>query len=201
LVGRVLPAVCSVLRRWWKLKVPNSYKEAVWRLTLDAFPTAARMNISNAACVACGHVVPDVAHHFWSCPVAVAVRAEAEQQLAAFGMPPHGGRLACSDIWMGCLPHARVRRFVWDLVCLAVVHAMEIGRSAAWAVSMEGAASQDIVRAVATKAAVAALWSALSDFAAVVKVSPGVRSQLIIHPFISWHVIVQRGTGLRVVRR
>ena len=78
---------------------------------------------------------------------------------------------------------------------------MEIGRSAAWAVSLRGAAGQDVVCTVATKAAIAALWSALSDFAAVVRVSPGVRSQLVTHPFISWHVIVQRGNGLRVVRR
>jgi hypothetical protein len=133
--------------------------------------------------------------------VAIAVRAEIESQLAAFGMSPHGGRLACSDVWLGCLPHAHVHRFVWDLVCLAVVHAWEIGRSAAWAVSLQGAVGQDIVRTVASKAAVAALWSALSDFAAVVKVPRGVRSRLIAHPFISWHVVVQRGTGLRVVRR
>jgi hypothetical protein len=199
--GRVLPPVCSVLRRWWKLKVPNSYKEAAWRLALDAFPTAARMSLTNAACVACGHAVPDVAHHFWSCPVAVAVRAEVEHQLIAFGVPPHGGRLACSDVWLACLPHARIHRFVWDLVCLAIIHAMEIGRSAAWAVSLRGEAGQDVVRTVATKAAVAAFWSALSDLAAVVKVAPGVRSYLITHPFISWHVIVRRGNGLRVVHR
>lgn len=159
------------------------------------------MGITNAACVACGHAVPDVAHHFWSCPVAVAVRTEVEQQLTAFGMAPHGGRLACSDIWLGCLPHVRLHRFVWDLVCMAVVHAMEIGRSAAWAVSMQGAAGQDVVRAIAAKAAIAALWSALSDFAAVVRVSHGIRSLLITHPFLSWHVVVLRGNGLRVVRR
>ena len=74
------PAVCSVLKRWWKLKVPNTYKETAWRLTLDAFPTAARLQLPSAACVACGAAVPDVGHHFWQCTVAVAVRTELEQQ-------------------------------------------------------------------------------------------------------------------------
>lgn len=199
--GRQLPPVRVVLRRWWKLKVANSYKETAWRLTLDAFPTAARMNITNAVCVACGHAVPDVAHHFWACPVAVVVRSEVEHQLVAFGMQPHGGKVACSDVWLGCVPHARVDRFVWDLVCLAAIHAMEIGRSAAWAVSAGGATSQDIVRTVATKAAVAAFWSALADFAATVKVPDRTRVRMVTQPFISWHVVVIRGSGLRVVRR
>jgi hypothetical protein len=50
--GGPLPSVPEVLARWWKLRVPNFYKEAAWRLTLDAFPTAARMH-NGGCCVAC----------------------------------------------------------------------------------------------------------------------------------------------------
>jgi hypothetical protein len=63
-----LPTVQSVLSRWWRLRVANTYKEAAWRLTLDAFPTAQRMH-SNTPCAACGALGPGVTHHFWSCPV------------------------------------------------------------------------------------------------------------------------------------
>jgi hypothetical protein len=193
------PEVCAVLRRWWKLKVPNTYKETAWRLTLNAFPTAARMRLSSA-CVACGTAAPDVGHHFWQCTVAVAVRTEIEQQLVAAGMRPRGGRVACSAVWLGRLPHVRMHRFVWDLVCLAAIHAMNVGRSAAWAVS-RGVEAAALVDSVAAKAAKAAFWDALADFAATAHVPTWARqAALTMQPFIAWHVVVQQGTGLRVVR-
>jgi len=71
-----LPHVCRVLSRWWRLRVPNLYKESAWRVTLDAFPTACRMGLLQSPCVACGVLGPDVGHHFWSCEVAQAVRQE-----------------------------------------------------------------------------------------------------------------------------
>lgn len=195
------PEVCSVLKRWWKLKVPNTYKETAWRLTLNAFPTAARMQLQSAACVACGAAVPDAGHHFWQCTVAVAIRSEIEHQLTAAGMVPNGGRVACSAVWLGRLPHARMHRFVWDMVCLAAIHAMNIGRCAAWSVS-RGVPAADVVSAVAIKAAKAAFWSALADFAATAQVPDWARTaNLTQQPFIAWHVVLQRGTGLRVVRR
>jgi hypothetical protein len=60
----------------------------------------------------------------------------------------------------------------------------------------------DVVNAVAVKAAKAAFWSALAEFAAVVQVPDWARTaDLTQQPFISWHVVLQQGTGLRVVRR
>ena len=181
--------------------MPNTYKETAWRLTLNAFPTAARMQLQSAACVACGAAVPDAGHHFWQCTVAVAIRSEIEHQLTAAGMAPNGGRVACSAVWLGRLPHARMHRFVWDMVCLAAIHAMNIGRCAAWSVS-RGVPAADVVSAVAIKAAKAAFWSALADFAATTQVPDWARTaNLTQQPFIAWHVVLQRGTGLRVVRR
>ena len=194
------PEVCSVLKRWWKLKVPNTYKETAWRLALDAFPTAARMQLPSAACVACGAAVPDVGHHFWQCTVAVAIRTELEQQLVAAGMAPNGGRIACSAVWVGCLPHVRMHRFVWDLVCLAAIHAFNVGRSAAWAVS-RGVEAAAVVDSVAVKAAKAAFWDALAEFAATVHVPDWAQTaDLTLQPFLAWHVVLQQGNGLRVVR-
>jgi hypothetical protein len=40
-----LPVVAGVLDRWWSVKVANTYKEAAWKLALDALPTAARMSV------------------------------------------------------------------------------------------------------------------------------------------------------------
>jgi hypothetical protein len=66
--GGPLPLVTDVLARWWKVRVPNFYKEAAWQLTLDGHPTAARMRQSPGAlpscCRACGVATPGSAHHF-----------------------------------------------------------------------------------------------------------------------------------------
>jgi hypothetical protein len=197
--GGPLPGVPKVLARWWKLRVPNFYKEAAWRLTLDAFPTAARMH-SGVCCVACGVPSPGFAHHFWSCPVADAVRAEVEAQLRIKGWLLADTRLRCDALWLGVKPHHALHRMVWDMVCLAAIHAMSVGRKAAWSVSHR-LETPDLVAAVAQKVARAGFWSVLADFAASAVVPRRARSSLLTsQPFLAWSTVLLRGNGLRVVR-
>ena len=203
--GRVLPPVRRVLARWWKLCVPNVYKESAWRLALNAFPTAQRMHLA-APCAACGALSPGVDHHFWECPVAVAVRREVEAQLKAhrFGQEPAlaaAGSLACGDLWLGVLPHPRLHRVVWDMVCLAAVYAMHQGRKTAWAVSRDRLQVPVLVERVAVRAAVGAFWGALADFAVSATVKRRAQGVLLTaQPFLAWHVVLVSGGGLRVVR-
>jgi hypothetical protein len=195
----LLPAVPSVLSRWWALKVANSYKESAWRLTLNAFPTAQRMHL-NTPCPACGFVAPGFQHLFWTCPVADAVRGEVERQLVACGVFHTPRRLACADIWLARLPSLSLHRIVWDLVCLAAVHAMDVGRRAAWAVGQR-LPSPVLVAQIATRAACGGFWAALADFAATIKVPAADRTTLLTkQPFLAWHVVLVAGNGMRVVR-
>jgi len=195
------PSVTSVLARWWHLRVPNTYKETAWRLTLNAFPTTQRMLHSVAPCPACGVPDPGQQHYFWSCPVAVAVRSEIERQLMAFAILPLNAHVPCSAVWLACLPHRRLHRLIWDMVCLAAVHACDCGRRTAWAVSYQ-LTVPDLIQLVATRAAIAAFWEALADFAATVKIRDRARVRLLTcQPFISWHVVLVHGSGLRVVMR
>jgi len=197
-----LPSVPSVLGRWWSVKIANTYKEAAWKLALDAFPTAARMSLTNAFCVACGAQCPSISHHFWSCPVSVAVRSTVESQLIACGIAPTGFHLAAADLWLGRKPlnSPRLHRLVWDMVCLAAIHAMDRGRCTAWATA-PSLATPILVEQVAGRAAVAAFWSALADFAATVVVPRRQRTFLLTQqPFLAWHVVLVHGSGLRVMR-
>ena len=60
---------------------------------------------------------------------------------------------------------------------------------------------QVLVEQVASRAAVAALWSALADFAATAVVPRAARTlALTRQPFLAWSVVVRRGSGLLVVR-
>jgi hypothetical protein len=208
LPGRPPPPVRTVLRRWWRLKVPNVYKEAAWRLTLNAFPTAARMHGSAVqGCAACGAPNPDFGHHFWLCPVALAVRQELEGQLRAAGPPmlAADSSISCAALWMGVKPHPGLLCIVWDMVCLAAVHAMNVGRCTAWAVSHaeNGAALPYlVVERIASRAAIVAMWDVLADFAATAVIPPAGRGyRLTQQPFLAWHAVVTRGNGLRVIRR
>eukprot|EP00775_Hariotina_reticulata_P015167 gene15167-biopygen2024 len=149
-----LPVVADVLKRWWDVRVANNYKEAAWKLPLNAFPTAARMQLHSNHCVACGVLAPDVSHHFWSCPVAVSVRREIEQQLVAFAILPAGANLTSAQIWLGCKPSEdRLHSLIWDMVCIAAVHAMDRGRATAWAVA-PSLATPVLINQVAGRAAV-----------------------------------------------
>jgi hypothetical protein len=53
---------------------------------------------------------------------------------------------------------------VWDMVCLAALHAMNVGRQAAWSVSNR-VASPDLVADVLKRMVKAAFWGVLADFA------------------------------------
>jgi hypothetical protein len=79
----------------------ETYKEAAWRLALNAFPTAQRMQLA-MGCAACSMVGLGVEHHLWTCPVAVAVRTEVGSQLRAFNLLAAGASLPCSALWLAC---------------------------------------------------------------------------------------------------
>ena len=200
----LLPPVRHVLSRWWTLKVPNLYKEAAWRLALDAFPTAARMPVpvggAPRCCAACGAANPGYAHHFWSCPIADTVRQEVESQLRAKHMLAADQRLWCSQLWLGRKPHYGLHGVVWDMVCLAAIHAMNVGRQTAWSVSHR-MASPDLVAGIVHRIVKAAFWGVLADFAVSAVVPRAARNALLTNqPFLVWPVVVVRGSGLRVVR-
>jgi hypothetical protein len=59
-----------------------------------------------------------------------------------------------------------------------------------------------MVESVAVKAAKAAFWDVLADFAATAVVPRAARTlQLTQQPFLAWHIVLARGSGLRVIRR
>ena len=106
---------------------------------------------------------------------------------------------------MGVKPHPGLLCIVWDMVCLAAVHAMNVGRCTAWAVSHaeNGAALPYLaVERIASRAATVAMWDVLADFAATAVIPPAARGyRLTQQPFLAWHAVVTRGNGLRVIRR
>jgi hypothetical protein len=89
---------------------------------------------------------------------------------------------------------------VWDMVCLAAIHAMNVGRQAAWSVA-DRVASPDLVANVVKQIVKAAFWNVLADFAVSAVLPMSARTGLLTNQhFLAWPVVVVRGSGLRVVR-
>ena len=101
---------------------------------------------------------------------------------------------------MGVKPHHTVHRMVWDMVCLAAVHAMNVGRQSAWSLSHR-LETPDLVVAVVQRIVRAAFWGVIADFAVSAVVPRSARTGLLANqPFLAWPVVLVRGNGLQVVR-
>jgi hypothetical protein len=53
-------------------------------------------------------------------------------------------QVLCAQLWLGEKPQYGMHCMVWDMVCLAAIHAMNVGQQAAWSVSNK-VASRDLV--------------------------------------------------------
>ena len=135
----------------------NHYKEVYWRMTLDALPAAARLHGPHACPCAPAHAAPtDLAHHFWSCPVAEAVCAELRGALGGQAL------LTRAAVWL-MAPPPGVHASVWRVVCVAAVVAMRWG----W-LSLVGSRraplGTDLRVALACRVAATGFWDLLADY-------------------------------------
>lgn len=166
LVQRPSAEVPIALRRAWRAPCDNRHKEILWFLLYDAIPTAkllaARSTSETWPCV-CGHPCPGREHHFWECPVAVAVTTELQRHL-----PAVVGQLHISHIWLG-QPPPSVHPGSWAVIALAALNAMERARRRATKNRIElrdGEVAPISVSAV-SRFAVARLWGFLADLCAL----------------------------------
>ena len=102
-----------------------------------------------------GHADPRQ-HHFWECPVAVAVRA-ALQPFVAGGAP-----LTREHVWLATAPPGWAQ-CAWDVVALAAIAAMDAGRRAGLR-KRRPAGPPAAAADAASLRAVTQLWAALQDF-------------------------------------
>lgn len=109
-------------------------------------------------CVVHDVLSPDVEHHFWSCLVAIAVRHEMASQLLVFGLLPARTCVPCSAVWLARPPHRRLHRLVWDMVCLAAIHAFQHSRRTAWALSSQ-LSVPGMIETIAVRAVKASFWA------------------------------------------
>ena len=160
------PRIPALLREMWKLKCGNVVKEPYWRLVLDAIPTAQRRHTETEQC-SCGVSNAGRAHHFWQCPIAQQVVAVVDTELARFANQQAGQHitLKATDIWLGKHP-AGVRPWLWQLVCMATIAAMESGRRQMSSLRLgDSHHSSAAIISRMGNSAVAGMWVLLADAA------------------------------------
>jgi hypothetical protein len=163
---------------WRRVKWNNGRKQLFWQLAVDGIPTAARRNTgASCYCTAEGHQCPARTHHFWHCPVAVAVVAEVCKCLGV-------GELQRKHIWLMELPDQMLRhgqqapvpasasvrravREVWVVVCLAAMQAMWITAKKIMGPDIRAslAAQPRGLHSVLMASAVVTFWELLHEFA------------------------------------
>ena len=152
----------ATLSRLWSHPCDDSMKEPLWRLAAGAV-TGARFRPWRCPCgFAAQHPRPTAAtspsqHSFWTCPVVSVLRAALVAALPG---------LQRRHVWLvEQPPGASLHTAIWDVVCMAALAAMEMGRAALWADAngqlLPPAAVSELAQRVNLE-----FWSSLSDYAA-----------------------------------
>ena len=107
----------------WRVPWENAFKETLWRLTVDGralygSPRYDSWRASPGLCL-CGLGVAGRHHAFWACPLARAVRAALEAELA-----PEQRPLTRCHLWLLQAP-LHVHGGVWRVVALAALTAID----------------------------------------------------------------------------
>jgi hypothetical protein len=192
--GRVAAKdVRSMLQRMWKLPWSNDKKEVLWRLVLDAHPTIGRLHKPGPC--GCGTVSgPSVewTHVYYGCPAArmvlAAVTAELQGRWSLEGWP-----LAVDHLWMAQPPVHTLHQGVWDVVCLAVLRALDGIRKYFYILARQGKAPGPQLAQQAGRKGVAKFWSELADFIGLGVAPLKWRTEVPSgHPFLYWEMATER---------
>ena len=170
-----------MFRRMLRARWDNRRLEVYWRLALNGLPTAERLHRPLDACAACGALGPGRAHHFWECPLAVAVRA------ALAGALPAGVVLGRAHVWLARVPAMPAvpglpglpvaQAGLWAGVCLAALGAMDAARRGAFRAREQVAGAPGLGGPAAAASAGAAraavhFWDLVQDFACTASPPP-----------------------------
>lgn len=156
--------VTAVFPRLWRLRWENRHKEPYWRLAqcgFAGFPMQQNyVEMGTPGMCPCGNSLapgPQV-HHFWKCP-AIADLRSAITECADVVCELH-------HVWL-TVPPVGMHPLVWDVVCLAAIAAMELGRQRLYrhrARDDPRVVSADMLRRIQAEV-VADFWGRLGSFA------------------------------------
>ena len=165
----------GTLRSVWRLPCPNSLKETLWRLAIDAIPGSRFHPWSCPCSLTAPPLTTARCHSFWDCPIALAVRSQIAPALSP-------SPLTRASLWLLLPPSPTLSPPVWSLVCLSALDAMEYGRRRLWAHCTCSSLPAPDVPAIANAAA-ARFWHNLHDVVLALPVSPWLLGPN--HPFLA----------------
>jgi len=154
-------AVVAMLKRLCKLPLPPKRKETVWRLIHNGLPTSERMGNGarlgdRAYCACCGQHNPGRQHHFWDC----SVLSELKHQLTTAVAAP----VTQTNLWLAESPTTNVHGRVWSVVCVAAVHAMNVGKLCAYNMVYKSSHSRQHTFQHVSRLTTVQFWEFLTEF-------------------------------------
>jgi len=154
----------SLDRVWREVRWENFNKESWWRLAVDGIPLLGNSHMRGAPRRACGcgcysADTPECTprqHHFWRCSVAQAVVDQVSSRAGVRVTRAHVWLLECPEGFQQC---------VWDVIALAAVSAMEVGRRYLLATGHAVGVAPAELSEQALRRAVPDFWGRLAGFA------------------------------------
>lgn len=122
----------DIFRQVWSLPWENKYKEIFWRLAVHgvAMYGSSRYRGTDQPplpCL-CGRGPVSRMHHFWECPIATAVMQEVQLgRNPAAAATTAASSITREQVWLLQAP-PRVSHDIWQVVVLAALNAMDVGR-------------------------------------------------------------------------
>jgi hypothetical protein len=146
--------------------------------------------VHRSACL-CGCASSDVSaplralqprqHAYWDCPVAQAVARQLTSGLSRASLP-------CTQrqVWLVQAPLG-TQQVVWDVVAMAALSAMDVGRRAMWFRHFDSALAPPLCVQAGCASAVSAFWLSLHNFARTCRFLPLKHWDRVgdDHPFLS----------------
>ena len=185
------------LRHMWHIRWDNEHKEAFWRLALDGFPAfpmhkAQRQRGGPVAVCPCGVRMTngDKRHHFWDCSIAVSLRDALDNEMDFPGL------ITRHNLWLG-VPPLTVHTYVWEVVCLSAISALNLGRRTLYRECLGSTAtalSTSILNRIG-RIVISDFWARLTTFAARECAPKGWENVSHNHPFLAVN-----GDGLLLCR-
>lgn len=185
--GTSAAMVLDFMKRSWKLKWENNYKEILWLLAHNGIPVAQRMrSIGETEVCVCGETCPGRGHHYWDCPVLNALKDTITAQLNG---EYSGVTLQRKHIWLGIKPSNAIQECVWTTVSLAALNAMNTARTLIRRKLAGSSAHMQSTQLVqqATNAAITKFWSLLANFVGLNHTQSCWKRVQVGHPFLHWH--------------
>lgn len=117
------------LRKWWRAKVPNPWKEIIWHINSGGL-LVSHIPAERLKACACGHAQASMEHCARDCPIAKHVYSLLKPGILYEDINSHF-QLLVHNIWSNTTPKD-IDPHIWTVISILTINALDVGRKTAY---------------------------------------------------------------------